>query len=368
MRMRRKKNLEARLEACGDYILYLDRDEKNFQDKSNKQLIDFEKIFGNSDPLVLEIGCGKGQFAREIAKRNPDKNFLAVEKSSNVIVDAAQMAIDEGIPNLRFARGEAEYLDCFIPEKSVECIYLNFSCPYPKNTYARHRLTYRAFLEIYRRILVDKGEIYQKTDNMHFFEFSLEEFSAANYGLKNISLELHNSGLEGNIVTEYEKILRHGYAYLQIGGVRKIMSEQINPIVSEKDMGADGKLRKWSTGRKAKWIIWIVVILAAALGFWHQHYMRSDSQIKAVFDDNKPTLPKGKCSIKSLTENNACKSVKKELEELERRNVTYIDSDGLTVKFYTIYDHYYIYRSPISSSGGEDNLGNGWSYVKTSKS
>lgn len=163
MRMRRKKNLEARLEACGDYILYLDRDEKNFQDKSNKQLIDFEKIFGNSNPLVLEIGCGKGQFAREIAKRNPDKNFLAVEKSSNVIVDAAQMAIDEGIPNLRFARGEAEYLDCFIPEKSVECIYLNFSCPYPKNTYARHRLTYRAFLEIYRRILVDKGEIYQKT-------------------------------------------------------------------------------------------------------------------------------------------------------------------------------------------------------------
>lgn len=153
MRMRRKKNLEARLEACGDYILYLDRDEKNFQDKSNKQLIDFEKIFGNSNPLVLEIGCGKGQFAREIAKRNPDKNFLAVEKSSNVIVDAAQMAIDEGIPNLRFAR----------------------------------------------------GEIYQKTDNMHFFEFSLEEFSAANYGLKNISLDLHNSGFEGNIVTEYEK-------------------------------------------------------------------------------------------------------------------------------------------------------------------
>ena len=87
-----------------------------------------------------------------------------------------------------------------------------------------------------------------------------------------------------------------------------------------------------------------------------------------IFRCQKPTLPKGKCSIKSLTENNACKSVKKELEELERRNVTYIDSDGLTVKFYTIYDHYYIYRSPLSSSGGEDNLGDGWSYVKTSKS
>ena len=63
------------------------------------------------------------------------------------------------------------------------------------------------------------------------------------------------------------------------------MSEHINPIVSEEDMGADGKLRKWSTGRKAKWIIWIVVIIAVALGFWHQHYMRSDSQIKAVFNE-----------------------------------------------------------------------------------
>ena len=65
--------------------------------------------------------------------------------------------------------------------------------------------SHTAFLEIYRRILVDSGEIYQKTYNMHFFEFSLEEFSAANYGLKNISLDLHNSGFEGNIVTEYEK-------------------------------------------------------------------------------------------------------------------------------------------------------------------
>lgn len=203
--MRRKKNLEARLEACGDRIICLDRDVKNFQDKSNKELIDLEKLFGNKNPLALEIGCGKGQFAREIAGRNPGINYLAVEKSSNVIVDAAAKAIEEDIPNLRFARGNAEYLDCFIPEKSVGCIYLNFSCPYPKNTYARRRLTYRGFLEIYRRILKAGGEIYQKTDNMRFFEFSIEEFSAANYGLKNISLDLHNSDFEDNIVTEYEQ-------------------------------------------------------------------------------------------------------------------------------------------------------------------
>jgi len=82
----------------------------------------------------------------------------------------------------------------------------------------------------------------------------LEEFSAANYGLKNISLDLHNSGFEGNIVTEYEKKFSDmGMPIYRLEALRKIMSEQINPIVSEEDMGADGKLRKWSTGRKVKW-------------------------------------------------------------------------------------------------------------------
>lgn len=205
MRMRRKKNLESRLAECGDYIIYLDREDKNFSVKDTKNILDLEKIFGNSNPIELEIGCGKGQFAREIAKRNPDINYLAVEKSSNVIVDAASAAIAEGIENLRFARGDAEYLDCFIPPKTVKNIYLNFSCPYPKNTYARHRLTHGGFLDIYKKILADGGEIYQKTDNMHFFEFSLEQFSQNGFGLKNISLDLHNSDFEGNIVTEYEQ-------------------------------------------------------------------------------------------------------------------------------------------------------------------
>ena len=88
MRMRRKRNLDARLEGCGDRIIYMDRDQKNFQDKSEKSLIDYAALFGNSNPVILEIGCGKGQFAIEFAKTHPDVNVLAVEKSSNVIVDA----------------------------------------------------------------------------------------------------------------------------------------------------------------------------------------------------------------------------------------------------------------------------------------
>lgn len=205
MRMRRKNNLEERLAACGDRIIYLDREVLDFSVKDDRDLLDIGAIFGNGKPLELEIGCGKGQFIRELAKRRPDVNFLAVEVSSNVIVEAAETVIAEGLENVYFMRGNARYLDCFIPAETVRRIYLNFSCPYPKNTYANHRLTHGEFLEIYKRLLTEDGEIHQKTDNMHFFEFSLEQFSANGFGLKSISLDLHNSGFEDNIVTEYEK-------------------------------------------------------------------------------------------------------------------------------------------------------------------
>ena len=205
MRMRRKKHLEERLENCAEKIIFMDREDRNYQVKDTVNLIDYKELFGNDNPVVLEIGCGKGQFAREIARRNPDKNFLAVEKSSNVIVDAAEKAMAEELPNLYFMRGGAEYLDCYIPEHSVERIYLNFSCPFPKKSYASHRLTHRNFLAIYDKLLIEHGEIHQKTDNRNFFEFSLEEFSRCGYTLKNISLDLHNSDFEDNIVTEYEK-------------------------------------------------------------------------------------------------------------------------------------------------------------------
>ena len=205
MRMRKKKNLEARLEEVKEYILHTECEEKDFEKDVEKSLFDYEAVFGNSNPVRLEIGCGKGQFICEMAKRNPDVNFIAVEKIKNVIVAACEKAKEEGLTNVKFIAGCAEYLPRFIPENSVELIYLNFSCPFPKAKYARHRLTHRFFLEIYRKLLTEKGEIHQKTDNMHFFEFSLEEYSAAKYTIRNLSLDLHNSGFEGNIVTEYEK-------------------------------------------------------------------------------------------------------------------------------------------------------------------
>lgn len=206
MRMRKKKNLGPRLEAVEGFLLDATSDDPNAKTAVLvKEYYDYEEIFGNDRPVFLEIGCGKGQFIAELAARHPENNYIAVEKVSNVIVMAAERAKEAGLTNVRFALCGAEYLPKFIPEHSVAGIYLNFSCPYPKKTYANRRLTNRRFLEIYKDLLAPGAEIHQKTDNMHFFEYSIEEFSKSGYRLKNISLDLHHSDFEGNIVTEYEQ-------------------------------------------------------------------------------------------------------------------------------------------------------------------
>lgn len=208
MRMKRKKHLEERLAVCEatGKLKMMWCEERNFEESvKEKELLSFKELFGNDNPVHLEIGCGKGQFACELATKNPDINVLAIEKSSNVIVDAAEKAISLDIPNLILLRCEAEYLEKFIPEKSVDRIYLNFSCPFPKKSYSIHRLTHRRFLSIYEKLLKDGAEIHQKTDNKGLFEFSLNELSGYGFTLKNVSLDLHASKFEGNIMTEYEK-------------------------------------------------------------------------------------------------------------------------------------------------------------------
>lgn len=206
MRMRRKKHLEERLDACSDIIISMYREDRNFSTSvQKKEYIDTEKLFGNKNPVYLEIGCGKGKFASELAKKNPEINILAVEKTSNVIVDAAERAKAEKILNLKFLLGPAEYLPVFIKDKSVDRIYLNFSCPFPKKRYASHRLTHKNFLEIYKALMTDRAEIHQKTDNTHFFEFSIEQLSQSGFALKNVTFDLHSSGFEDNIMTEYEE-------------------------------------------------------------------------------------------------------------------------------------------------------------------
>lgn len=206
MRMRRKKNLEERLAACSDYLLECVNEDLNYENaEKENRLLDFEAVFGNTNRIMLEVGCGKGSFACTYAKQNPDVNIIAVERAANVIVTACETAKDMGLENIKFMKCTAEYLPSYIPKSSISEINLNFSCPFPKAKYAKHRLTHKQFLDIYKRIMKSDAVIFQKTDNMHFFEFSIESFSQNGFKLSNISLDLHSSGFEGNIVTEYEK-------------------------------------------------------------------------------------------------------------------------------------------------------------------
>lgn len=223
MRMRKKRHLDERIAACSDVSLGWLQDYASEQKGINEpEIIDPLKVFGNNNPIHLEIGCGKGQFAEEIAKRNPDINFIAVEQNVNVLVTAMERTHKSGLKNLRYVMGMAEYLEKIFPENSVERIYLNFSCPFPKNTYAKHRLTHERFLTIYRKILVSEGLILQKTDNAKFFEFSLNSFCDNDFRLRNITFDLHNSSIEGNIITEYEeRFSSQGYPIYYLEAINK---------------------------------------------------------------------------------------------------------------------------------------------------
>ena len=207
--MRRKCRLDERVEAAarGKHLLVVEGREfyeKNEEEKHN--VFELRKVFGNDNPVRLEIGCGKGGFAFEIARRNPDINFIAVEKISNVIIEACEKAEEIKPENLRFMNCCAENLQYYLPERSIEKIYLNFSCPYPKYTYRNRRLTYYRYLETYKKLLADGGEIEIKTDNRKFFEFSLQSFNENGYLLKDVSLDLHSDDLKDNVETEYEKM------------------------------------------------------------------------------------------------------------------------------------------------------------------
>lgn len=194
MRMRRKKHREERLENCSEYII------NNIEDYKD----DIKKIFGDDKKLCMEIGCGKGKFIAETAKQNPDVNFIAVEKNLDVLVIAVEKMNELKLKNLKFVPGDADMFDIFDTKTKCDIIYLNFSDPWKKSGQKKRRLTHEKYLNIYKKLLKDGGELYFKTDNEKLFEFSLNSFCDFGLKLKNITFDLHNSDFEGNVMTEYE--------------------------------------------------------------------------------------------------------------------------------------------------------------------
>lgn len=164
-------------------------------------------IFGNENPIHIEIGMGKGQFIMKLAKEHPDINYIGIERYSSVLLRALQKKEIEPLPNIRFLCMDASIITEVFDEEEVAKIYLNFSDPWPKERHAKRRLTSRQFFERYDKILARNGVVEFKTDNDDLFAFSMEEVAEAGWTLDAHTFDLHHDPVlnEGNVMTEYEE-------------------------------------------------------------------------------------------------------------------------------------------------------------------
>ena len=194
---------------------------------SNKK-INIRKIFKNNNPLIVDLGCGKGDFIIKNAINYPKNNYLGIEKNPTIVLKILNKInnLDKVPDNLYFICASAENLLKIIKPKSLETLFLNFSDPWPKKRHFKRRLTYKSFLNIYYKILKSNGKLIIKTDNLNLYEFSLEELKK----FKKLKLIFYSSDIyknkkidiEKEIISEYEKKF-----YLQKKPVNKIIVQKI---------------------------------------------------------------------------------------------------------------------------------------------
>ncbi len=192
MRQRNVKNKKIIIENSDYYI-----------SEPNDYLGKWSKVFKNSNPIEIEIGTGKGNFIIEKALRNPDINFIGIEKSDSILALALKK-IPEGLNNLKMLRLDAKEIDSIF-KKEISTIYLNFSDPWPKNRHEKRRLTSEVFLKKYDSIFKNKAHIIMKTDNKDLFSYSIKSLNNAGYYIENITFDLESLNDSENIKTEYEE-------------------------------------------------------------------------------------------------------------------------------------------------------------------
>lgn len=192
MRLRKVKNVEEKIKDYEGLIIFNPEEQKGL----------WHKLFRNNNPIHMEIGMGKGKFIMQMAQENPHINYIGCELSESIVYKAAKQM--QGIDNLLIINYDASKLSDVFSKGEVQKIYLNFSDPWPKSRHEKRRLTSSTFLKVYEEILPEKAEIEFKTDNRGLFEYSLISFNKANYDFEEVSLDLHNSGKENIITTEYE--------------------------------------------------------------------------------------------------------------------------------------------------------------------
>lgn len=202
MRLRGRKGIREDLEQQRDLVVLDPREYKGR----------WAEAFGNGRPIHIELGMGKGQFISGMSVKYPEVNFIGMDMYDDLIRRAGEKARaiwrEQGAErpeNVRLALGNVESLEEFFAPGEVERIYLNFSDPWPKKKHWRRRLTHPRFLDKYRALLNERGEIHFKTDSRILFEFSLNSFAACGLQMSEISLSLHEGGVnEEHVMTEYE--------------------------------------------------------------------------------------------------------------------------------------------------------------------
>jgi len=197
MRMRRKKNLTPRMDACAAIWA-----QDAFSRRGN-WLAEREQT-----ALHLEIGCGKGQFTADTAAANPQVLLVAIERVANAMVIAMERTVAQNLKNVLFldfflSMGAANLTELFAP-REVQRIYINFCDPWPGPRHAKRRLVAPAFLNSYKKVLAPGGEIHFKTDNAPLFVYALEQFAATGYQLSEVTKDLHKDGIAG-VMTDYEQ-------------------------------------------------------------------------------------------------------------------------------------------------------------------
>lgn len=197
MRLRKRPWVKDEIQ---EYTSLVINDPRDMKDK-------WQQAFNNNNPIHIEIGTGRGRFITTLAHQNPETNYIAIEQKQEVLVQAIRKANNLGLKNIKFILGNANYLSEFFGSKEITRIYLNFVDPWPKKKHSKRRLTHQNFLNVYRNILSENGEIHLKTDNEILFEFSLNETIEQGFTPTNISLNLYRDeeNIEKHVQTEYEE-------------------------------------------------------------------------------------------------------------------------------------------------------------------
>lgn len=195
MRVRKRKGAEEHLANHPQYVILEPEAAKG----------KWHELFGNDNPIHIEVGSGKGAFITGMAQQKPNINYIGIDIQLSVLSYALDKVLASGAENVKLLRVDGSSLTNYFEDGEVDMMYLNFSDPWPKSRHEKRRLTYKTFLDTYKQILPENGEIHFKTDNRGLFEYSLASFSQYGMVLNKVWLDLHASDYEGNVMTEYER-------------------------------------------------------------------------------------------------------------------------------------------------------------------